>query len=801
MLVPHNNKVTGKTPFSGVSWYNTAFSDITWTEDSAGSRIKYLGEHSLTPWVMGTWTRDDALSVYYGHLMSDSGTSGTRNNYTPASSTIKLTTSGSFPRCQGFYARFGCVLDDRTETWTGSAGNWTASYTYPTEAAGRGWYSLRFRTCDSNNSQETYWTIKWEKTNQAVLYKSDSDVSLGDKIQELPLGNTNMESGSPSKGHHGYASGEGDAEKNGLLYDVRLIAGLLIIQIGSKDQPAVIKHVVENASGDKVLYIDQLRVEASSMRSLQIAVAPMRFRMTGKIDTREQNLGFTPDPADPPTASVQFAWPDTVVRTDRNPVPSCSATVAPSTTSNLASMELTLTGADDGTYNGDKYSNETTWIRSVSMLFNEQIVSPFGAGVHTFPEDIVVEHRFDFSSLSVQSSATLTFNNTDFMDKLFVGGARHWGEWANYAGAIAVEIELGIEWWLNGVRVSFTGLKRVFTGYANLRSVTTLAPHAQSKYIMHCHSRDIAMHQPKFAFPWMDGWNIYYAAAYLANSSGVKKGVVGDSDLGFREYVPNTPYEDAGSETGDPAYFLPMGSGGSPLFRMQAGGTPWEMLGRIAQKAGYVRYFDYFGVFQFFKFRFMNAATPYRVFDITDNTLLGDNPVPTAAVFSGAVVRDLTQVKNHVTVIGWRQYGEVADSPVSHRVDTGSQYSTQFDPFGDTQPNFIGFQSNLVYIDSMFGEQSFARAAADEIFTVVSSPNINSAIQTWLQPDIEINHRIGINDLRSGMYDRGASAYLEMMVVGVKHHMALSGTPTTTLQTRFVPNGLKGATAYDDADE
>jgi hypothetical protein len=781
IFVPHNNTVVGKPADAVSGWYNTSLPSIAWTEVGIGGRLRYMSDIWTTPWVKSTWTNEPARAVFYGYLPADAGAPGTRFNYVPTDCTIDLRSPTM--TAQGLYLQLGCELDPRTEVWTSSGGLYSSSYTYPSPSAEKPYIRLKIRVDSYSGVGGTWYTFERSSDGHVVIYKSSSIGSLGTKVREIvPTVDPSAPIGSSNFGYFGFYgwSGVGDAGNNTVR--VRIRAGYILVE-GFGADPIKLRHLVRDTDSTTRphAFIRQVAIQGMGVRSLQVGLAPMKFRASATYQSQDMQVGFDTTLA-PLEATTHHAFEVLADRT--NAVPNTTVTVTPVSSGAIINYQVAFTGTVEGQYNGEDYSANTAVIRGVTLKIPEQVSEPYGFFDEIYPEAVEVGMSFDLDNLAISSRATLTFNNFSPISKVHPNGPDlYWGEFLSKSGVAAVSIDLQISGYSpQGALIATSGWIRVFTGYFNARSTVTMDSGGQSKAIVECYGREMAACEDVFALPWFDGWNVYAAAAYLANLGGVKRGVVGDSDLKFRALVPDDPYDDS---PGGGSYFLSQGSGGSPLQQYPGGARPWDVLNRMLKPIGFLRYFDAYGKFQIEPWQLESTSVPFRVFHMFDNLAEGASGSLASAVFNGAATIDMTEVRNLTTIIGVDAFGPAWDPLVAHR--SSSYISTDPNPWALRGGGFKPFRAALVWVDSQFATLEYASDTADQVHQVVSRPSMTVPMRTWLQPDLFPGARVGIYDLRAGLYDRQVGAYKELMVMTVSHRVANGEIPTTQLGLRFVP--------------
>ncbi len=278
--------------------------------------------------------------------------------------------------------------------------------------------------------------------------------------------------------------------------------------------------------------------------------APVKYVTSGVWESADHPLGFLPSV--PPTLYVHDAGSPTGT--------SASATVVDTTT---ARYRLQLNAStSEGTINGVAYSAKSPAVRAVTYRYPSLESGGFAPPTLLYPETITIQHVFDYNTLTIQSMASLVFHNMD-------------GEWASFnadSGQWGLAIDLYSNWY---------GAARQFAGIAH-RTGEIVGESGISKFVMGCVDRSVQLRNPRWNLPWMDGWNIYYALAFLAQLGGVSV-----SDMTFAPYVPPDPYVDYGDPETGRAWFLPVGHAGTPLTRF-SGQELWSIMVKLAYSIGYV---------------------------------------------------------------------------------------------------------------------------------------------------------------------------------------------------------------------
>ncbi|GIV22150.1 MAG: hypothetical protein KatS3mg023_3901 [Armatimonadota bacterium] len=455
--------------------------------------------------------------------------------------------------------------------------------------------------------------------------------------------------------------------------------------------------------------------------------APTKYVTSGVWESADHALGFLPQ-----------TLPSLFVHDAGSPAGTSVTTelVDPTT----ARYRLQLNGStSEGTVNGVAYCAKTPIVRAVSYRYASMESGYAAPPQFLMPEAITIQHVFDYNTLTIQSNARLVFPNMD-------------GEWATFnseTGQWGINIHLETNW---------HGNWRQFAGIAH-RAGEITGESGVSKFIMHCVDRSVQLQNPRWNLPWMDGWNIYYAMAFLAQLGGVSL-----QDMAFAPFVPPDPYSDWGDPERPGAWFLPVGHAGTPLTRF-SGQELWSIMVKLAYAIGYMLFFDANGVLQFRKFRIPVGVR--RTFYESDMT--GPD-----GCWNLSVYRSMEDVRNAVTVVGVDAFGPLWNPIVSHRQDDWSIHY----PFAY---NFVGWEQPLVWADSLFASPQFASDAADALIAFLRHPSEVVTFTTWLQPDLYPLDVIAIQAPRFG------TMWKRYLVVGVQHRVHDVSLGESIITARYIP--------------
>lgn len=699
--------------------------------------------------------------------------------------------------CQGFWGWLnrGWIIRAKLYDFDGSLLD-------STEPPFSGYSAVRWQVGKNNNVR--YYELKYSSVGDPILrWGTASDYSDAVEISQLKQtgsidhrealhGGQGSQLASAGSGETAYTAVEGVYGYRFDRFEIRLIGGYLEVKIESGDTPFAWRHMLETIPTDDtdpkpIGTIHQVRVVFTDAMFASWFVNPMKFKPHAQYDSNLINIGF------PPVTDAELVNYDAFFR----PEPEGDYTITTSHTVEGQYVRYTLVFDNDisGIWNGADYSNLTRAIRATRIFFPEVLSNPFGVFTEIYPEEVAISQQLNLEDRSIVSDATLTFNNFGNISDSHPGGPDWpWGQWANYSGQIAITIDLMVTLYTpEGTFVESTGWVKMFTGYGNVKAPVNIVEGANSKYVMHCVDRRLSMMSPRFMLPWMDGWNEYYYAAYLANISGVKRGTVGDSDLAFIDKVPADPDLDS---PGGGAYFLPLGVGGSPLMKLASGTRPWDGLGKTAKLTGFLRYFDVEGKLHYEKF-VPTPGPPTAYFFAHHNF----NVIPYEqyqAIFNGQIVRDMGEVRTGVWFIGIDAHG-LQWAPIASKIsDDGAVYDTRTSIWDQGQINCIGYENVFVDVDTQFANQEFADQAAQRAFEVFRLPGITGGISTWLHTNVFPGNWVGVIDARSGLWDPVSGSLAPMLVMGCSHRVRKGQLPTTALSLQFFPEVGSGGSAPPD---
>lgn len=562
-------------------------------------------------------------------------------------------------------------------------------------------------------------------------------------ITSIKYGNSVWDS--KVKTYDKYTNFNGTTVFNYKCLDVQIFGGKLIVSLDGQDSPFVIPlsnsgAPLGNASTSSARdytgcnYIGGIYIENLSDAQMMFHAHPYKFVTSGIWESADHQLGFAPLNNPSFTIDGAQAFPTNTA---------VSATLVDPIT---AKYQLSLTSTKTGTWMNEDYADFTPTVRAVNFSYARIARQYYGAATILQPESLNVQHNFDYNSLQIHSNASMTFNNNRGQFSSFF----------NNAGQNAVDITLQSSHIMPGIQM------QAFSGIGN-RVSSMRGAHGSSMFTMEAFDRSVQLENPRWALPWMDGWNEFSVQYYLSQLGGIHP-----DQMGYAPYIPPDQFNvDLGDEFGNPAWYLPVGAAGTALTRF-SGINLWDIKSRIAFAAGKMLYFDAYGVEQYRKF--LGPATFVKRTFFED-----DSSGYPLGCHSLSIHRSLEDVRNQVTVVGIDAFGPLWNPIVSHYSDDASIN----DPYAF---NHIGYPQPIVWADSMFANTQFAEAAAQRLIAYLRMPTLHVQFSTWLNPDIYPLDTIGVDAPRFGI------AGLRFMVVSVSHHLDEGSFGSTSITARWMGN-------------
>lgn len=417
-------------------------------------------------------------------------------------------------------------------------------------------------------------------------------------------------------------------------------------------------------------------------------------------------------------------------------------------------------GPVDGTFRGVDYSDFCTAVRAVQLFWTPLTVYNPAAPLTLEPEVIEVSHEFNVDTLQIDSSGVLLFNNNRPRN-LF--GFETWGEWLRDTGQVAIDVFMN----RTDPNGNFGIEQQVFAGYGNVFGRIDASANG-SYFQMFLADRKRQLMSPRFALPWLDGWNVFYAIAYLAQLGGYHI-----DDMAFNQYIPSVPFgpgSDLGSAEG-PAYYLPVGDAGSVLTRF-SGQNLWSVMSKIAYSIGYMIFPDATGALQFRKFK-MPAGIKRSFYESDRESALYQAGGGLEGCWNMTVEKDMAEVRNVNITIGMRAFTKY--EPIVYKQEDSDSI---YDPLAF---NHLGYPNPSVWMDSQFSDEEFAYTASVGMHQFLRLPGYRVTLSTWLQPDIFPLDMIAVQSRKLGTYNT------RFMVTGVKHRSEKNGG-SSVISARYIPD-------------
>lgn len=755
MFVPHNNTLpTGY--YSAPPCPNSGNPSVSWT-------LTYHAPASLGSQIVTSQTRAPgycecaallAVNTASGALQLDASGSDLDSTWLEAFSTLATPAQGFVAMVMPVFPAFGETDSDwRDVTF---ALRWRLFGSQVLGPYGR-WFSLSFRPL--SDIRLGY--------NDTLLSDGQPDpngwVWLDDPAPGADLGT--LTAGQPAT-QNWLANPGGPTTSytrdysQDIVVEVLLIGGSMMVNIGSGHTPWLIPMVGADTQHAHYWGIDSLAVVSAGCLHQFWSVHLTKFRPWAKMLSAEQNLGFVPDPAQTETYRVHcapdFGGPRTAVTTGWLPYGSSVAAYRDSINGTNLVYALEISNAISGTWQGQDYADYSAAVGSVSAFMPGLAYSKSGSALTVYPELIQVSHAFSLSDLSISSHADLTFNNFH-------------GDWTNSSGTgfldthghVGVTVDLGT---LPG-----PGPFRQFTGIANTRFHESWPGHGQNHVTVSCGDGWLPLNTPRWNLPWMDGWNVLYALAWLAMHGGVTP-----SRIAWMSSVPADPYDPNADSS--PSYFLPLGPAGTPLTRYTGGQLLSSIMRKIANSIGCALYFDVFGVLTLQKF----APPPGSV---ANKTFYAWGMADHSEILAGGnFVSDLSEVRNAVTVIGVNAMGPLWNPVVAHVSDENSVWD-------DSASNFLGYYNPLVWADNIFADIDFASQAAQAMLGFLRLPAKTVSFTSWIPPDVPI-YPLDLVKVVNPKSGAGSTLFNTkgFLVLSVGYRMRKGEPPTVSITGRWMPN-------------
>lgn len=780
----HNNMISGHQPILG----DASYPGVVWYPEAPSNTTLYT---SYSP------------PQYFTELMAQN-------------SPVNPSSGSAVPsqNCINYIA-------DLTQNWTISGGTWSSS---PVNCVGFAFQVKQTpfaQTGSAGNAQTNLndstsprfrlaWCISSAGTEEATSGASGTGVN--DAVYALIVDET----GSMQFGYYdnfdtfqiikkvdysgGYDAGVKGSYSTGQEYqffDIMLVGGKMYIGLGGEVVKMVIPDARYAVDGTPIATIVWAEFQSYWSQTCSFSIHPTKFVAEATALSTQFVIGFESN--SDPTYDVIPApgWEDNVREVNvtytvlSDPASGYDTLLGPT-----VYYQLTYSQVPTGTWKGLNYTDCPVGVRAVQFYWPRgPIIQDSFTNIDLLAESYTVTQSFDLNSLTIASTAELHFNNWD--------GAM--GAYSQNNGQNATQIKIGKYVYPDGdtdlIPPGFGQNNQVvFTGIGHSAGEVDVSGNA-FKY--HCIDRRAQLYSPRWALPWMDGWNSLYAIAYLAQQGGVML-----EQIYFRDYVPDDPYEDWGDPSNEAfglgAYFLPVGYFSTQLTRF-SGQSLWQMMSAIAQSIGYLLYFDINGELHFEKFllpfllEFGIALPAMRNFYESDAQSLeyGDGGDGSENGLTGCWnigwTKDMSTVRNKVIIVGINAFQPAWQPIVVAETDTDSIDTA-------TALNFLGYNNPYVNIGNQFADPAFAQLACNEILGIFRVPEAKASITTWFQPDIYPLSVINIYSARIGTIGPYAQYGSERFLVTDVSHSFNQTTQVGSTQIRGLAIGQFGNTYADNGN-
>jgi hypothetical protein len=582
----------------------------------------------------------------------------------------------------------------------------------------------------------THYSVKVSNTKLASFRKStDGGTTWTDIAKNLKTGGSIVQaigSTPPSGG------------QNQIPVEIFAINKSLQIKFGGQQVPY---HYLLPVSGSGAV-ISEIIVEAAIFTQFNCEIHPLKWGISASMRSNPQALGFSPQ--NTPYYYVS-GISGTVKKTSGTAwnvsYPSGSiitVTRVGLTTDIEQQYDLELTNPTEGTYAGVSYAARTAAVTRVTTQVDGLWASAPTAGSPVRPRELSETITFDPNALTIRQSMSATLNNL-------------YGQWRGQAGNIAMQLSLGYANPLTPLYYRFTGLCGNYRFNRSHTNEATITFTGES--LMRMLSDQII-----FAPPLMDGWNHYYAMAFLAQMAGFTM-----SQLAFRDLVPSDPYSAAAGDLAP--YYLPVGEGMRPWTPRDRESTILSLMDYIRKPTGFLLFVDAQGYLRYERWLPPSAATAKRIF-----TEGGSGEGYLNEFFDFELESSVDDVRNQIMLIGIDPFDPRWKLILNKLEDTASIYAAP----GSEPKNYIGYKKPFVWTDSRFANSAFAAEAASNLYAMLRIPGLHARFTTWLQPDIYPMDVVYINEHTSG--SEGVPFY----VMQVDNHWSCHGGARSTIHGKFL---------------
>lgn len=553
---------------------------------------------------------------------------------------------------------------------------------------------------------EAVYEVRWKI--DSVLYGVRVSNITGTKFRKsTDDGTTWQDIGKPKTGGSALPVLTNSTPQHGqqqIPLEVLLLNGVLLVKLAGQAVP--FQYRVGTARS-----ITKVVVTATCFTQFGVEVHPLKFRTTGSLRSNPHALGFNPDASTPPhyyVAGISGVKRLASGGTWAVAYPAGSnvtVTRSGGATDAEQQYDLEIENAEEGTYNGISYARRTAVVTRVTIGVDGLWAAAATLPVALIPKRIHESTAFDLNSLTIRQQ--VSFDADNFR-----------GQWRGQAGNIAVQLKLGYQQPLTALFPRFTGMcgKYTFSRPSSHRGLITFHAHDLMRLLED---------QIVFAPPVMDGWNHYYAMAFLAQLAGISL-----SQMAFAALVPSDPYSAA---PGDPApYFLPMGEGMRPWTPRNRESSVLALMDYIRKPTGFLLYFDAQGYLRYEKWIPPALSAQKRYFTEGQTTAGATEGDGLTEYFNLTLCSDIEPVRNQILLLGINPWDPRWSLILNKREDVASIYAAP----GSEPKNYVGYKKPFVWVDSRFADATFASQAADRLYEMLRIPGLDVSFEAWAQPDV-----------------------------------------------------------------
>lgn len=505
--------------------------------------------------------------------------------------------------------------------------------------------------------------------------------------------------------------------QNPLAFEFLVINDQLQVKVGNQQVPYSYPLSI---SSDGFQEITKVIVDAACWTQFNCEAHPLKFATLSTMLSNPLSIGFSPSN----TPYYRIAGLKSVVTRASGAAwdvefPSGSSVTveqAGLTTDQDQLYLLTILNEEEGVYAGLSYAAKTAAVTRVSVE-----VDGIWAVVPTFPRNVIPRElcetiRLDMNRLTIDQELTFTLNN-------------FYGQWRGQSGNIVVGLSLGYAQPSSGYFPRFTGLCGRYEFNRPNQSSASITFRCQSfmKQLADGHN---------YSPPVMDGWNHYYAIAFLAQCAGIAL-----SQMAFSAMIPSDPYSYTGWDP-DP-FFLPLGDGMRPWTPRNQENTILQLMDYVRGPSGFMLYFDAQGYLRYEKWQPFAPGTHVRIFTEGPTGADGEN---LTEYFNLRLVSDIEEVRNQVLLVGIDQFNLSWPAiPFAVQDDASIYAAPGFEPL-----NYVGYKKTFTWVGTRFANTAYAAESAARLLELLRVPGLEVTFETWMQPDIYPMDVIYINESRSG---------------------------------------------------